>query len=153
MTTYHLAQLNVGRLVQPLDHPDMAEFTEALGPINELAEASPGFVWRLTDESGQSSSYVSLPEIEDPQVAFNYSVWESLDALRGFVFKTDHVGFLRRRTNWFEPMNDIITVCWWTPAGNIPPLDEAYQRLLGLRADGASESGWPMSAPMPQPQA
>ncbi len=66
MSDFHLAQYNVGRIRSPLDHPDVAEFIAALDPINALAEASPGFVWRLTGEDGQSSSYVEVDGIDDP---------------------------------------------------------------------------------------
>ena len=69
---WHLAELNVARLRQPLDHPDTAEFVAALDAINALAESSPGFVWRLTDESGHSSSYVRADD--DPLVIINLSV-------------------------------------------------------------------------------
>lgn len=48
----HLAQVNIGRIFGPMDSPVMAEFKANLDPINELAEATPGFVWRLKSDSG-----------------------------------------------------------------------------------------------------
>lgn len=149
---FHVAQLNIGALRETLDHPEMAEFTEALGPVNELAEAAPGFVWRLTDEDGQSSSYVTLDAVEDPKIAFNYSVWEDVESLKDFMYKTDHVRYLRRRASWFESVDEAITVCWWTPIGHIPGLADAYQRLLDLREAGPSERGWPLTSPWPKPE-
>ena len=115
---WHLAELNVARLRQPLDHPDTAEFVDALDGINALAESSPGFVWRLADDCGQSSSYVRADD--DPLVIINLSVWESPDHLHDFVFHTAHTPFLRRRREWFERMAEPFLVCWWVPAGQVP---------------------------------
>ncbi len=124
---WHLAEFNVARLHQPLDHPDTAEFVAALDSINALAEASPGFVWRLTDEGGQSSSYVVV--YDDPLQIINLSVWESVDDLHHFVFRTAHTEFLRRRRTWFERMDEAFLVCWWIPVGTIPSTEEAVERL------------------------
>lgn len=148
---YHLAQLNVARLHQPLDHADTAEFVEALDSVNALAESSPGFVWRLTDDGGQSSSYVRLPGEDDPLSIVNYSIWEDLDTLREFVFKTAHVDYLRRRREWFEKPAEPSTVLWWTPAGTIPTLEEASERLRALRADGPTAEGWTLNTSFPAP--
>ncbi|MGE0729134.1 MAG: DUF3291 domain-containing protein [Acidimicrobiia bacterium] len=148
---WHLAQINVGRLRAPLDAEEMAEFVAALGPVNELAEASDGFVWRLTDEDGASSSYVRIPQVDDPLVAVNYSIWCDLDALKAFVYRSGHAPFLRRRRAWFEAPAEAITACWWVPAGDIPSLAEAYDRLLHLRAHGPTERAWTFARPFPAP--
>ena len=136
-SAWHLAEFNVARLHQPLDHPDTAEFVAALDEVNALAEAAPGFVWRLTDESGQSSSYVRADE--DPLLIINLSVWRTPDELHDFVFHTAHSGFLRRRREWFQRMAEAYLVCWWVPAGEVPSVDEALERLARLRRDGVSE--------------
>lgn len=149
--TFHLAQLNVGRLNQPLDHPDTAEFERALGPINALAESSPGFVWRLTDDDGQSSSYVRLPGEDDPLLIVNYSIWEDVESLRQFVFKSGHASYLRRRREWFEKPTEAVTVLWWTPAGTIPTLAEASERLDRLRADGPTAEAMSLNRTFPPP--
>lgn len=151
MTSFHLAQINVGRLWHPLETPETAEFVEALDRINALAEASPGFVWRLTDDDGGSSSYVEVPGLDDPLDIVNYSIWEGLDPLKDFMYRTDHVGFLRRRTEWFQPSDIPVTACWWIPAGTIPEVGEAYRRLEHLRAEGPSPEAWPITKPEPRP--
>lgn len=148
---YHLAQYNIAQIREPLDHPDSAEFERALEPINMVAERSPGFVWRLKDDDGQSSSYVSVEGLDDPLMIVNYSIWEDFDSLRHFVYKSGHTSYLRRRRQWFEPTDVATTVCWWIPAGTIPTVDEAHQRLLKLRADGAGDEGWPLNDPLPAP--
>lgn len=148
---FHLAELNVARLRRPLDAPENAEFVAALEPINALAEATAGFVWRLTDDDGQSSSYVTLPEIGDPLVIVNYTIWQDLTSLRHFVRRSGHGMYLRRRREWFERPAAATTVCWWTPAGTIPGAGDAYRRLEQLRRHGPSVDGWPIDQPHAAP--
>jgi len=148
---YHLAQCNIGKLIEALDHPDTAEFVEGLDPINAIAEASPGFVWRLTDDDGGSSSYVEVEGLNDPKAIVNYSIWEDLESLKTFMFKTHHVDFLRRRKDWFEPSTEATSACWWIAAGEIPSVDEAYRRVLTLRQDGPTDQAWPINSPFPKP--
>ncbi len=149
--THHLAQLNVGRLRRPLDHIETAEFVEALGPINALAEAASGFVWRLTGDDGRSSSYVGIPGVDDPLLVINYSIWTDLESLRAFVYKTGHTPYLRRRLEWFERSEQVTTVCWWVPTGTIPDVADAYRRLQLLRSAGPSVEGWPLNRPEAPP--
>ena len=148
MDTTHVAQLNIGRLHHPLDSDETAEFTNALGPINALAEATPGFVWRLQDEDGQSSSFVRLPGENDPLTIVNMSVWASLESLQHFMFRSGHAMYLRRRREWFEHSDVATSVCWRIPAGDVPELADAHRRLLHLREHGPTEIGWPLSKPV-----
>ena len=92
--SHHLAQINVGSLVAPTDSPVVAEFMEALAPINALAEGSPGFVWRLQDDDGEGATGIKTSD--DPLFIVNMSVWESVETLREYVYKTVHVEYLRR---------------------------------------------------------
>ena len=151
VSAHHLAQINIGRLRHPLEAPETVEFTDALDRINAVAEASPGFVWRLTDGDGNSSSYVQVAGHEDPLDVVNYSIWTDLAALKDFVYRSNHMGFLRRRTEWFEVPDGPITALWWVPAGTIPPVEEAYGRLDHLRANGPSEQAWSLTRPLPPP--
>ncbi len=59
---WHLAQVNVGRLAAPRGHPSVAPFFDALDRVNALADASPGFVWRLQDEGGNATDIGAAPE-------------------------------------------------------------------------------------------
>ncbi len=151
MTSYHLAQLNLGLLAAPIDADEMTEFRLALGPINALAEATPGFVWRLKDDDGGSSTYVEVPGMDDPLWAPNMSVWESLDALKHFMHKSGHASYLRRRREWFQQPPGLINVLWWIPAGEIPTLADAVRRLQHLEANGPSEQGWGFATPLDPP--
>ncbi|CAN5760393.1 MAG: DUF3291 domain-containing protein [Ilumatobacteraceae bacterium] len=152
---WHLAQFNIAHLRQPLDHPDTAPFVDALDMVNTLAEGSPGYVWRLQDASGQSSSYVRA--YDDPLMIINLSVWESPEALRDFVFRSAHTDFLRRRREWFQRMDQAYVVCWWIPAGTVPTVDEAVDRLTQFQRWGPSpdaftlRDSFPAPAPDPDP--
>lgn len=133
-TRWHLAQFNIARMRYALDSPEMAEFAAGLDPINALGERSPGFVWRHTDETGSSTS---TRIFDDTELLINFTVWESVDALWDYAYRSGHVEFLRRRREWFGPVEGYpSTVLWWIPAGAIPALDEATKRLEHLRDHG-----------------
>src|SRR5258706_590158 len=125
--THQLAQLNVARAVAPLDSPQLADFVAQLPTINALAEASPGFVWRLVGEDGQDAT--SLRPLGEDTIV-NLSVWESVEALSAYVYRSRHLDVLRRRREWFVPAGgQAYLVLWWVPAGHRPDLTEAIARL------------------------
>ena len=114
-TTLHLAQLNIGRIRYSLDDPRMADFVNNLDRINAIAEHTPGFVWRLQDDSGNATA---IHAFDDPRMLLNMSVWESVDALERFVWQTVHKRIYGRRPEWFEPLDRPHFVMWWVPAGS-----------------------------------
>jgi hypothetical protein len=140
----HLAQLNIARLLAPLDDPRIADFVENLERINGLGDASPGFVWRLQTEEGDATA---VRAYEDELVIINLTVWESIDALADFVYRTTHREFLRRRREWFEQMVEAHLVLWWVPAGHRPSVTEAVARLDRLRRDGPSPQAFTFRHP------
>jgi len=129
----HLAQCNIARLKAPIDAPETADFVAALDGINALAESSPGFVWRLQDDSGNATS---IQAFDDEMMIVNMSVWESVEALSDFTYRSAHKDVLRRRREWFEVMDDASTVLWWIPQGSIPTIEDAQRRFELLRRDG-----------------
>jgi hypothetical protein len=131
--TWHLAQLNIARTIAPLDSPALAEFVAALDRINALAEASPGFVWRLVGDGGDATD---VRVGDDPNLIVNLTVWESVEALFEYTYKSGHVEVMRRRRQWFAPPDGPYLVLWWIPAGHVPTVDEAMARLAHLRAHG-----------------
>jgi len=145
----HLAQLNVGRMRAPIDDPIMAGFKALLDPINALADSSPGFVWRLQTEDGNATAIRPYPD--DALMAMNMSVWESLDALQQFVYRSSHLGPMRDRRQWFEPLDGPILVLWWVPAGHIPTVAEALDRLAYLKQHGPTPHAFTFRAPFPPP--
>lgn len=138
----HLAQLNIGRALHPLDDPRMAGFMNALAAINAIAERSPGFVWRMKDESGAGATDIKYAD--DPQQIANMSVWESPEALEHFVWMTAHKRIYNQKHSWFEAPTEAIFVMWPVEVGQIPTLAEALARLQHLRAHGSSAYafGW-----------
>ena len=149
MVTHELAQLNIGIFRAPIDSPEMAEFVANLDRINALAEQSPGFVWRLQTEEGNATA---LRPYEDDRMIVNMSVWESIDALAAFVYRSGHVDVMRRRREWFESMKPYM-VLWWIPAGAIPTVDEAKERLEHLRVNGPTPHAFTFKARFPSPDA
>ncbi|MFF9765174.1 DUF3291 domain-containing protein [Streptomyces sp. NPDC014636] len=131
----HLAQFNVAALRHPLDDPRMAPFVEMLDPVNAAADGTPGFVWRLVEE-GEADATGLRPAGEN--VIVNLSVWETRQALWDFTYRSGHLEAMRRRRDWFERHVEAHLVLWWVPAGHLPTVGEAMERLADLRANGPS---------------
>lgn len=130
---YFLAQVNIGKIIAPLDSEQMSGFVNNLDRINELAEKSPGFVWRLKEDNNNATS---IKVFEDDFMLINMSVWESIDFLYQFVYQSAHVDYLKRRKEWFEKMTDIYTALWWIPETHTITPAEAIERLVHIRQHG-----------------
>jgi len=143
-TDFHLAQVNVARARGQPNEPVMAEFMAALPEINALAERSPGFVWRLQTEDGDATA---IRPYGDPLILVNLSLWRDLDALREYVFRSDHAGYMRRRREWFQRFERVYLALWWVPAGHIPTIGEAVERLAHLEAHGPTPSAFGFAQP------
>jgi hypothetical protein len=131
----HLAQLNIALGKDVVDSPAMANFMAQLDRINALADAAPGFVWRLQDESGDATS---IRAFDEERMIVNLSVWESVEALWDFVYASGHLEVMRRRREWFTRMPQAYVVLWWVPEGSVPTPAEAIARLDRLREQGPS---------------
>lgn len=130
---YHLAQINIARMLGPIDSPVMAEFAAQLDTINALAEQSPGFIWRL---KGDGNSATDLRPFDDDRLIVNMSVWESLDALKEFTYRTVHTEVMKRRREWFEKFPTSYMALWWVPIGHEPSVEEANVRLVSIDQNG-----------------
>jgi Domain of unknown function (DUF3291) len=130
---HHLAQLNVAHALAPLDTPLLADFVAKLDEINALADAAPGFVWRLQSESGNATD---IRNESDPNLIVNMSVWESAETLFEYVYKTAHTAVMARRREWFSRPTQAFQVLWWVPVGTKPTVEEAMARLAHLQAHG-----------------
>ena len=144
---HQLAQVNIGRLRAPIDHPSIKDFADNLDPVNAIAEASPGFVWRLT---GEGNNATDLAPYEDPLIAINMSVWTDIQSLCAFVYRGDHVTIMRRRREWFEPM-EIFMCLWWVPAGHTPTVEEGMAKLALLERFGPTPQAFTFKTPFPTP--
>lgn len=148
MNRWHIAQLNVGRAVAPPGSPELADFMAALDRINALAESSPGFVWRLQSASGNATDILVS---EDPRSLINMSVWDSVESLFAFVYRSGHTAVMQRRREWFEKPVEAHQVLWWIPAGHIPTTEEALERLEHLRREGPTERAFTFGRRFPAP--
>jgi hypothetical protein len=136
---YQLAQANVAYALAPHDDPRMAEYMACLDEINELADRSPGFVWRYLTDSRDPAQR----EFDDPRVLFNMSVWESIDALHAYTYRTAHAQMYASRKRWFVDAKSVVgghaLAMWWIPSGERPSVADAKERLAAIVASGPSE--------------
>jgi Domain of unknown function (DUF3291) len=149
-SSYHLAQINIGRIVAPLDDPQLAGFVNNLDRINALAESHPGFVWRFQTDEGNATA---VRPYEDDRILLNFSVWKDLESLRDFTYSGAHVEIMRRRKEWFEKMAEAYMALWWVPAGHRPSIAEAVGRLEHLRQAGPSAEAFTFRQVFPPPDA
>jgi Domain of unknown function (DUF3291) len=141
---WHIAQLNIGRMVAPINAPEVADFVASLDPINALADSSPGLVWRLQTDAGNATS---IHAFDDELLLLNMSVWESIETLRAFTYTTAHTAVLRRRGEWFERLAEAHLVLWWIPKGHVPTIEEAIGRLEHLRRNGPTPMAFTFRVP------
>lgn len=130
---FHLAQINIARMLAPIDSPIMAEFVANLDRINAVAEKSEGFVWRLKDDTNNATS---IRIYDDDFLIVNMSVWESVEGLYQFVYQSDHVEIFNKRREWFEKLPAMHMALWYIPNGHIPTIPEAIERLNYIRNNG-----------------
>jgi hypothetical protein len=146
--SWQLAQINVGRFVAPPGDPRVQPFMDALDRINAIADATPGFIWRLQDESGNATAIRPSP---DPLFAVNMSVWADADALFAFVYRSAHTPVMARRREYFERFEGAYQALWWIPAGHIPSIDEGLAALWRLDRYGPSPHAFTFKARFPAP--
>jgi Domain of unknown function (DUF3291) len=150
VTGYDIAQLNVGRIVAPIDDARLADFVGLLDEINTLAERSPGFVWRLQGENGNNTS---LKVSADPLFIVNLSVWESVEQLHAFTYASGHKSVFARRFDWFGRREGPNHVMWWLPKGTIPDVTDALRRLERLAELGPTRTAFTFKDRFPPPAA
>jgi hypothetical protein len=148
MRTHNLAQINIARLLAPIDDPRIADFVAQLPAINALAESSPGFVWRLKSDADNA---LDVAFDDDPLVIVNMSVWESVEALRGFAYRSQHVSVFRDRSRWFEKMPLASTCMWWIRVGELPTVADAKAKLEAFRRSGSTPDAFSFAEPYPAP--
>ncbi|MGH8807980.1 MAG: DUF3291 domain-containing protein [Noviherbaspirillum sp.] len=144
----HIAQVNIGRARASIADPLMAGFVARLDEINALAEASPGFVWRLKTDDGNATS---LQPYDDERILINLSVWESPEHLKQFVYRSAHADVMRERKAWFERFSDAYIALWWVAPGHCPTIAEAKERLAYLQLHGESEFAYSFARQFPAP--
>jgi heme-degrading monooxygenase HmoA len=146
MSRFHIAQINIARTRAPIDSPMMAGFVARLDEINALADGSPGFVWRLQSSDG-NATYLRL--YDDDRIIVNLSVWESVEALKNFTYRTAHSEVLKQRREWFENFDGAFLAMWWVPEGHAPGFDEAKKRIAHLEEHGPTQYAFTFRAIQP----
>jgi Domain of unknown function (DUF3291) len=147
MSQYELAQLNIAIMKEPLTSVVMADFVANLERINALAEASPGFVWRLI---GDGDDATSLRPMGDNTLV-NMSVWRDVASLHQYVYRSGHIEVMRRRKEWFEHMAEAYAVLWWVRRGHRPTVADAINRLELLRKHGPTAEAFTFRRAFPAP--
>jgi len=146
---YQLAEINVAKMIGVnIDDPIMKEFVDNLDRVNQLAEESKGFIWRMKDEENNATSFNPF---NDEQVIINLSVWQDIDSLQHFTYKTFHTDFLKRKKEWFAKYGKIHFALWWIKAGNYPTIEEAIERLDYLQLNEPSEKAFNFKVQFPKP--
>ena len=147
MPEYHLAQINIAQMKAPLHHPSMKTFLDQIAEINNLAEASPGFVWRLRDQYGDATSIRPF----GPTILVNVSVWEGPEQLKDYAYKSAHKEVMQNRKEWFDPMEEAHFAMWWVQAGTEPTVLGAKAKLEYLFAHGETEHAFTFRKVFPKP--
>ncbi|MFF8844603.1 DUF3291 domain-containing protein [Streptomyces sp. NPDC015127] len=148
MTAYELAQVNIARLKHPLDSAELKDFVDNLDPVNAVADAADGFVWRLKDATGNATD---MRVFGDDMMMVNMSVWRDPNALTAFMYQGMHRELLARRYEFFERVQEVMTTMWWVPAGHRPTVGEAEERLRHVREHGPTEYAFTLRTPFPPP--
>jgi len=147
---FQLAEINVARMKGVnINDPIMKEFVDNLDRVNDLAERSEGFIWRLKDESNNATYFNPY---NDEQVIVNISVWQDVESLEHYVFKTFHTDFLKRRREWFHSYGKLHTALWWIPQGQFPTLEEAVEKLDYLQKNEPSPMAFTFKTRFPKPE-
>ncbi|HEY2406750.1 MAG TPA: DUF3291 domain-containing protein [Polyangiaceae bacterium] len=145
---HQLAQLNIAHMRAAIDDPLMADFVAQLARVNAVADAAPGFVWRLQNLDGNT---VGIGGFDDPKILVNLSVWTSLESLRAYAYESAHVEVLRQRQRWFARATEAYQVLWWVSAGERPTVAEARLRLGRLRLEGPTPAAFTFAHSFPAP--
>ncbi|GAB1268354.1 DUF3291 domain-containing protein [Aurantivibrio infirmus] len=144
MSQYQLAQINIAQAKAEMDTKEMSGFVSRLEEINALADKSPGFVWRLKSDAGDSTA---IRVFDNPLLLVNMSVWEDITSLKNYVYRSAHVELIQHRDAWFDKIAESHQVLWWIPRGHIPTPEEGKEKLSHLNHNGPSQIAFTFAKP------
>ena len=144
---YQIAQINIAQAQDSMESETMNGFVERLDEINTLADKSPGFVWRLETEEGDATA---IQAFDDPLMIVNMSVWENIESLKNYVYKSMHVELIRDRDAWFNKITKVHQALWWVPEGHIPSIEEGKKKLNYLQQHGSNDEVFTFAKPFPK---
>jgi heme-degrading monooxygenase HmoA len=149
---YLLAQANVAYALAPHDDPRLADYMARLDEINQLADRSPGFVWRYLTDSRDPTQR----EFSDPRVLFNMSVWTSIEALHAYTYRTAHAEVYAARRCWFVDTKAVVgghaLALWWVRPGELPTVADAKERLAAITSEGPCPRAFSFKRRFPPPE-
>lgn len=148
MNQYHLAQINIAKARDDMDSEVMSGFVSRLDEINSLADQAPGFVWRLQGEEGDATS---IQAFEDPRLLVNMSLWNDIESLKNYVYRSAHIDLIQNREAWFSKIRESHQVLWWVSCGHIPTPEEGKTKLQYLDEHGPSSKAFTFAKPFPFP--
>jgi len=117
IVSYLLAELNIAKLKYALDDPRMKDFVDNLDIVNDMAEASDGFVWRYVEDINANAADQTFPS----DIIVNMSVWRDVHALRAFMATEPHRPIMARRQEWFQRMDTPHLCCGRSCRGRCRP--------------------------------
>lgn len=138
---YHIAQANIARMRAPLGTPEMKGLADRIGEMNKLAEQSRGFVWRLKDSEIAPNALLAFADYfpcQSGRLFYNMSVWESIEDLKNYAFKSLHSEMLRDRQKWIEQFERAHSALWWIPENSLPTIEDSVARLRSVDENGAT---------------
>ncbi|MBW3624427.1 MAG: DUF3291 domain-containing protein [Armatimonadetes bacterium] len=152
---YHLAQANIALMKAGLNDPAMSSMAERIGEMNALAERSQGFVWRF-QTAEEPEIYLRpfedhFPPGEWDRIFFNMSVWETVEDLKHYVYRTTHLEMLNQKDHWIAHMDRPHLALWWIPAGQTPTIEAAKEKLDSIEARGATPEAFTFRSVFPPP--
>jgi hypothetical protein len=148
---FYLAQVNIALMRAELDTATMNGMADRISDMNTLAERTPGFVWRFqTSEPPE----VYLRPFETctasvgwDRIFYNMSVWESVEHLKAYVYKTLHIEMLKQKDEWILPSTGPHLALWWVPTGHRPTVAESKAKLDTLSHEGPSPAAFTFARP------
>jgi hypothetical protein len=154
---YQLVHVNIAQMRAAPGDARVAGLVARIEEMNFLAESSPGFVWRLPASEGTPEALRIFAgyftPFEPERILYNMSVWESVEDLRHYVYRTRHAEMVRDRRTWIAPSTHASLALWWIPRGERPTIDVSATRLRMVQRFGPSPLAFTLERTFPPPGA
>lgn len=130
----HIAQINIAAFKTTKDDPIMQDFYDNIERVNAAAANSPGFIWRYDDVE---HAHLHNP-FNDNEMVVNMSVWQDINTLSDYVFKSLHLEIMKRKQEWFSSMKSMHLAIWYIEPGHMPTLEEGKKKLSHMDIFGST---------------
>lgn len=136
---YNIAAFNIAEAKFPMDDAAMKDFNDAIDKVNQEAESSKGFVWRMQDDSGNATN---IRIYDNANMIVNLTVWKTVEDLKNYIYNGDHLSVFVRKKEWFVAMKTAHMVLWYVKDGELPSAEEAKTKLDYLIQNGPSQAAF-----------